>query len=154
QSMPRARSMSAVVRLPMPPPTMIAFMAQNSTQDTKRRRLASHGPSFGRKRLCGLRLELGPGLRLSLNFQVLEVLPVAPAVAEDLLLSGQILRRTEDAARAIPGGSLHREGRIDQMRPAQRHEIGPARGEDGVDLIGSGDVADAHGGDTRLVADL
>src|SRR6185312_1632519 len=60
----------------------------NSTQDTKRRRLASHGPLFGCKRLCGFRLELGPGLRLSLNFEVLEILPVAHAVAERLLLSG------------------------------------------------------------------
>src|SRR5215472_11228494 len=129
--MPRARSMSAVVRPPMPPPTIIAFMAQNSTQDAESRRLTSHGPLFGRKRLCRLGLELGPGFRLSLNFEVLEILPVTHAVAENLLLSGQILRRAE-YVRAIPCRRLHREGRIDQMRPAERHQVGTAGGEDGV----------------------
>ena len=54
---------------------------------------------FGRKRLCRLGLELGPGFRLTLNFEVLEILPVAHAVAENLLLAGQILRRTGDIAR-------------------------------------------------------
>src|SRR5581483_4843146 len=39
--------------------------------------LKSHSPLFGRKRLCGLGLELGAGFRLSLNFKVLEILPVA-----------------------------------------------------------------------------
>src|SRR5690242_964223 len=102
--MPRARSMSAVVRPPMPPPTMIAFMGPNSTQPRMQPEArASHGPLFGRKRLCGLGLELGPGLRLSLDLEVLEILPVAYAVAENLLLARQILRRTEDLFRAIPG---------------------------------------------------
>src|ERR1700747_71582 len=91
QSMPRARTMSAVVRPPMPPPTMIAFMGQTPrTPDATRLSLTSHGPLFGRKRLCRLRLQLGPRFRLSLNFEVLEILPVADAVAEDLLLSWQV----------------------------------------------------------------
>ena len=54
---------------------------------------------FGRKRLCRLGLQLGAGFRLTLNFEVLEILPVAHAVAENLLLAGQILRRTGDIRR-------------------------------------------------------
>src|SRR5258708_106329 len=57
------------------------------------RPLTSHEPSLGRKRLCRLRFQLGPGLRLSLNFQIVEILPVAHAVTENLLLARQILRR-------------------------------------------------------------
>src|SRR6185503_4361739 len=146
--MPRARSMSAVVRPPIPPPTMIAFMGPNSTQPRMQPEAqASHGPLFGCKRLCRFGLEFGPGLRLSLNSEVFEILPVAHAVAENLLLAGQILRRAEDLFRAIPRCGLHRERGIDEMRPAERHEIGTAGGQDGVDLIGSRDVADAHRGD-------
>src|SRR5258706_2288162 len=66
------------------------------------RPLNSHEPSLRRKRLCRLGLELGPGLRLSLNFQIVEILPVAHAVAEDLLLARKILRRAEDTLGAIP----------------------------------------------------
>ena len=55
---------------------------------------------------------------------------------------------------AVPGRRPHRERRIDQMRPAERHQVGAAGGEDGVDLVGGRDVADAHGGDPGLVADL
>src|SRR5262249_4272920 len=88
-------------------------------------RLKSHGRLFGRKRLCPLGLELGAGFRLSLNFQVLEILPVAHAVAENLLLAGQILRRAKHLG-AVPGGRLHREGGIDQMRAAERNEVGTA----------------------------
>src|SRR5258708_1192704 len=62
---------------------------------TLREGISSSGRSHPRKRLCRLRLQLGPGLRLSLNFQIVEILPVAHAVAENLLLAGQILRRTE-----------------------------------------------------------
>ena len=40
------------------------------------------------------------------------------------------------------------------MRPGERDEVGAAGGEDGVDLIRRGDVADAHGGDPGLVPDL
>ncbi len=38
---------------------------------------------------------------------------------------------------------------FDQMRPAERHQIGAAGGQDGVDLVGGGDVADAHRRDSR-----
>src|ERR1700693_900387 len=62
-------------------------------QTSRECRLKSHSPSLRRKRLCRLRLEFGPGLRLSLNFEVLEILPVADAIAENLLLGGSILRR-------------------------------------------------------------
>ncbi|MFK4530861.1 hypothetical protein ABIF90_008842 [Bradyrhizobium japonicum] len=55
--------------------------------------LKSHGRSLRRKRLCRLRLELGPGLGLSLNSQLLEIPPVAHVVAENLIFSGQVLRR-------------------------------------------------------------
>ena len=58
------------------------------------------------------------------------------------------------AVGAVPGGGLHRERRIDQMRPRQRHEVGAAGGDDGVDLVGAGDRADAHRRDAGVVADL
>src|SRR4029453_4984161 len=69
----------------------------------------SHARSLGRKRLCRLRLQLGPGLRLSLNFQPPEILPVANAVTENLLLSRQILHRAEHGVGAVPRRSLQRE---------------------------------------------
>src|SRR6187402_639720 len=94
QPMPRARSIKAVVRPPIPPPTIIAFIALNSTQYTGNE-LTSHGRSLCRKRLCRLRLELSPGLGLSLNSQLLEILPIAHAVAENLVLSGHVLRWAE-----------------------------------------------------------
>src|SRR5689334_20446071 len=177
QSMPRARSIKAVVRPPIPPPTIIAFIARYSTRSSSplpacgersdrscdpgegvpvsRQSLLGerpftptlspqargegaeggcHGPLLRGKRLGPLRLQLDPGFRLSLNLQLLEILPVAHAVAENLLLAGQILRRTEDV-RPIPGRRLHGEGGIDQMRPGERDQIGAARGQDGVDLI-------------------
>src|SRR5712671_815618 len=72
------------------------------------RLLNSHGQSLRRKRLCRLRFQLGAGFWLSLNFQIVEILPVADAVAENLLLARQILRRAEYALRAVPGRSLQR----------------------------------------------
>src|SRR4051812_26708510 len=206
QSMPRARNISAVVRPPMPPPTMIAFMrvTPHSLPQPRlaplagRGRIASamrsivrcdpgegvllsrraqlaeraphpnplpaksgareHGESlpsglFGCKRLCRLGFQLGAGFRLTLNFEVLEILPVTHAVAEDLFLARQILWRTGNV-RAIPSRRPHREGWIDQMRPGERDEVGAAGGEDGVDLICGRDVPDAHGRDPGFVADL
>src|SRR5260221_5144996 len=110
--MPRARSINAVVRPPIPPPTMIAFisptpLSYNTTlfgvlhlSPQKRGEGADCALTFSlpptlfrRKRLRGLGAQLGAGLRLSLNFQVVEILPVADAVAEDLLLAGHVLRR-------------------------------------------------------------
>src|SRR5258708_17435571 len=116
--------------------------------------LTSHEPSLGRKRRCRLRFQLGPGLRLSLNFQIVEILPVAHAVTENLLLARQILRRAEYGVGAVPGRGLQRERWIDQMWAAERHQIGPARGENGVDLIGGCDVSDAQGRPPRFVSDL
>src|SRR5947208_5081764 len=142
QPTPRARSISAVVRPPIPPPTIIAFIAQLHAIPYRNGPPNSHGRSLGRKRLCRLRLQLGPGLRLSLNFQILEILPIAHAVPENLLLARQILRRAEYLVGAVPGRGLQRERWIDQMRAAKRYKIGATRGEDGVDLIGGGDVAD------------
>ena len=95
QPIPRARSISAVVRPPIPPPTIIAFIARLHTAAKRNECLKSHEQSLRRKRLRTFRLQLGPGLRLSLNFEVLEILPVPHTVAEDLLLAGQILRRTK-----------------------------------------------------------
>src|SRR5258705_3702983 len=153
QLMPRARSISAVVRPPIPPPTIIAFIVFNSALYATQRPLTSHSASLRCKRLCRLRRQLGPGLRLSLNFQIVEVLPVAHAVAENLLLAGQILRGAGNL-RAVPGRCLQRERRIDQMRTPERHQIGAASRENGVDLVRCGDVADAHGCNARLVANL
>src|SRR5258705_5014678 len=116
--------------------------------------LAAREPSLGRKRLCRLPFQLGPGLRLSLNFQIVEILPVAHAVTENLLLARQILRRAEYGLGAVPGRGLQRERWIDQMWAAERHQIGAARGENGVDLIGGCGVAGAPGRQPRLVAGL
>src|SRR6266850_7142644 len=136
QPMPRARSISAVVRPPIPPPTIIAFIAKlHAIPRRYTKALNSHERSLGRKRLCRLRLQLGPGLRLSLNFQIVEILPVAHAIAENLFLARQILRWAEYRLGAVPGRGLQRERRIDQMRPAERDEIGAPGREDGVDLI-------------------
>src|SRR3569623_765542 len=153
QPMPRARSISAVVRPPMPPPTIIAFIAQTPL-DTQAMDSGSHGPLLGRKRLCGLRHALRPGLGLSLNPELLHVLAIAHAVAEYLLLAGQILRRAEHPVSPIPGRGLHGEEGIDQMRPAECDEIGPPSRQNGIGLVGGSDVADAHGRNARLVADL
>src|SRR5579872_6477008 len=166
-AMPRARNISAVVNPPIPPPTIIAFIAFNSTQPTISQRLASlrkgrgRGsrsslPSglFGRKRLCGLRLQLGAGLRLSLNFKLLEILPVSLAVAENLVPARQILRRAEHLTGPVPGGSLQRKRRVNQMRAPERNQIGPAGGKNGINLVGRGDVADTHGRHACFVADL
>src|SRR5262245_7796026 len=129
--MPRARSIKAVVSPPIPPPTIIAFIARYSTQTRLELAGGCHGPLLRRKRRGPLRLQLDPGFRLSLKLQLLKILPVAHAVAENLLLAGLILRRTEDV-RPIPGRRLHGEGGIDQMRPGERDQIGAARGQDGV----------------------
>src|SRR5260370_32665017 len=40
------------------------------------------------------------------------------------------------------------------MRTRERDQIGAPGGEDGIDLVRCGYVADAHGRDTRLVTDL
>ena len=40
------------------------------------------------------------------------------------------------------------------MRPGEGDQVGAAGGEDGVDLVGAGDVAHRHGRDAELVADL
>src|ERR1700682_707554 len=104
----------------------------NSTlsSNATKRPPASHGRLLRCKRLCCLRLQLGPGLWLSLNFQIVEILSVADAVAENLLLAGQILRRAGNL-RTVPGRGFQRERRIDQMRAAERHEVGAARGATG-----------------------
>src|ERR1700690_3718503 len=135
QPMPRARSINAVVRPPIPPPTIIAFIGSLHSNRYANVAITSHGPLLGRKRLCRFGFQLGASLWLSLNFQIVEILPVAHAVAEDLLLARQILRRAEHAIGAVPGGGLQGERRIDQMRPPQRDQVGAAGGEDGIDLV-------------------
>src|SRR5947208_7250094 len=116
QPMPRARSISAVVRPPIPPPTIIAFIAQLHAIPYRNGPPNSHGRSLGRKRLCRLGIQLGPGLRLSLNFQILEILPVAHAVTETLLVARQILRQDESSCDAVPRGGLPRVRWIDPMQ--------------------------------------
>src|SRR5262249_35971971 len=100
--------------------------------------------------LPGVAVPLG----LRLEAQVSPLLAVAGAVAENLLLAGEILRRTMDARGAVPGRRLHAEIRVDEVRARQRHEIGAAGGDDRVDLVGGRDRADAHGRERGLVADL
>src|SRR6185436_2712358 len=156
QPMPRARNISAVVRPPIPPPTTIAFIAVLHLQfKTPRDGLEpSHGGLLGGKRLCALQLELGPCLRLSLNFQLFELLPIPLAVPENLLLAGQVLRRAEHPLGPIPSRGLQREARVDQMRPPKGYQISAAGSQNGVDLVGRSDVADAHGGDAGFIANL
>src|SRR6516225_3979801 len=107
-------------------------------------------PALLRRLLPGVAVPLGLGLEP----QVLKLVAVAGAVAEDLLLAGEILRRTMDARGAVPGRRLHGEVRVDQVRARQRDEIGAAGGDDGVDLVRGRDRADAHGRERGLVADL
>src|SRR5262245_40470443 len=99
-----------------------------------------------------------PGVAVSLWFrleaQVSPFLAVARAIAENLLLAGEVLRRTMDARGAVPGRRLHAEIRVDEVRARQRDEIGAAGGDDGVDLVRGRDRADAHGRERGLVADL
>src|SRR5215472_8633980 len=83
-----------------------------------------------RRLLPGVAMALGLGLELEL----LELLAVAHAVAENLVLAGEILRRAVDRRRAVPGGGLHGEIGIHQMWTRQRHQISTAGGDDGVDL--------------------
>src|SRR6516165_2515284 len=153
QSMPRARSIKAVVSPPIPPPTMIAFMARTPYR-TPTRGTGSHGPSLRGKRLRRLRLQLSPGLRPSLNFKIFEILPVACAVTEDLVFTGQILLGAEHPFRAVPGRSLQRERGIDQMWSTERNQIGTTGGQNRIDLIGAGNIPHAHGCKASFVADL
>src|ERR1700716_2888367 len=99
-----------------------------------------------------------PGVAVALGFclqpQVAQLLAVANAVAEDLVLPGGILRRTVDGRRAVPGRRPHGEIGIDQVRAGERDEVGAPSRDDAVDLVGGGGGADAHGGEPGLVADL
>src|SRR5215468_11924564 len=84
-----------------------------------------------------------PGVAVALGFrlepQVSPLLAVAGAVAENLLLAGEILRRTMDARGAVPGRRLHGEVGVDEVRARQRDQVGAAGGDDGVDLVGGRD---------------
>src|SRR6516165_7005316 len=66
-------------------------------------RLEISMPALLRRLLPGVAVPLGLGLEP----QVLKLVAVAGAVAEDLLLAGEILRRTLDARGAVPGRRLH-----------------------------------------------
>src|SRR5712691_8076831 len=103
-----------------------------------------------RRLLPGVAVALGLGLELELA----QLLAVAGAVAENLLLAGKVLRRTMDRGRVVPSRRLHGEIGIDQVRARERDEIGAAGGDDGVDLVGGRDGADAHGGEAGVVPDL
>src|SRR5215469_5872877 len=73
-------------------------------------------------------------------------------VALELLPARKVLLRPPLSAVAEAGSGLERPGRVGEMRARQRAEIGAARGDDGVDVVGLVNVADRHGGDTYLVA--
>src|SRR5499425_2693636 len=64
------------------------------------------------------------GLGFCLAAQVPPLLAVASAVAEDLLLAGEVLRRAVDLFGAVPGRRLHCEIGIDEVRARERNEIG------------------------------
>src|SRR5262249_58246526 len=99
-----------------------------------------------------------PGVAVALGFrlepQVSPLLAVAGAVAENLLLAGEILRRTMDARSAVPGRRLYRKIRVDEGWARQRDEIGAPGGADRGDLVGGRDRAHAQRGEGALVGDL
>src|ERR1700722_8476156 len=124
QPMPRARSISAVVRPPIPPPTIIAFIVSTplTPSNTTARKVAFG--SLGRKRLCRLGLQLGTRLGLSLNFQVVEILPVTHAVAENLLLAGQGGGGKEDISGAVQAPRVKRKRGRGERGPPGRPRAG------------------------------
>src|SRR5439155_4588380 len=131
EGVPHSRRAQLVERAPSPLPSKSELRSSRPREGRGEGGDGESLPSglFGCKRLCRLGFELGPGFRLTLNFEVLEILPVAHAVAEYLFLAGQILRWTGDIG-AIPGRRPHRKRRIDQMRPGERDEVGSTCGED------------------------
>src|SRR5438034_4862075 len=82
--------------------------------------------------------DVAVGLGLGLEPQLAQLVALARAVAENLLLAGEVLRRAVDRGRVVPGRRLHGEIGIDQVRARERDEIGAARRDDGVDLVGAG----------------
>src|ERR1700712_4055066 len=110
--MPRAWSMRAAVRPPIPPPTTIAFMV-----------LLRREPVRTRQREIRARARLRPDL------QLVEISPIPHAVPEDLVAAGRVLRRAGDRRGAVPRGRFHREERIDEVRAAESHEICAAGGQ-------------------------
>src|SRR4051794_21792536 len=75
-------------------------------------------------------------------------------VAGELGQAVEVLRRAMDVAVVELGGGAEGPHRVNQVRAGQRHEIGAAGGEDRVRMIGLVDVADSHGRELSLVADL
>src|SRR5204863_9151916 len=49
------------------------------------------------------------------------------------------------------GGGAQRPHRIDQVRPADRDQVGPAGRQDRIGMVGLEDVAHRHGRDARFV---
>src|SRR5258707_9956152 len=80
---------------------------------------------------------LFPGVAVGLGFrlepQVAPLLALARAVAKNLLLAGEVLRRAADPPRAVPSRGLPSEIRVDEMRPRERRENRAAPGDDGGD---------------------
>ena len=74
--------------------------------------------------------------------------------ALELLFSGKVLHRPLRVGVPELGCGVQRPARIGEVRPPERDQVGPAGGEDGVDLIGLGNVADRHRRDADLVANL
>src|SRR5260221_6980702 len=75
--------------------------------------------------------------------------------ALELLLAGLIRRRPgyRLAVIALQRRGAQRPVGIGKMRPGEAAEIGAAGGDDAVDMIDLGDVADRRGGDTGLLTD-
>src|SRR5215471_11969161 len=135
---------------PQPSPRLASLAGRGSAPSVWRNEWTTAMTALLRRLLPSVAVALGLGLEA----QVSPLLAVAGAVAENLLLAGEILRRTMDARGAVPGRRLHGEVRVDQVRARQRDEIGAAGGDDGVDLVGGRDRADAHRRERGLVADL
>src|SRR6185437_13261632 len=92
-------------------------------------------------RFCGSR-----GARLQLRR--------ALQIALELLPPGKILLRPPLLTIAEARRGLERPGGIGEVRAGDGTEVGAAGGNDGVDMVGLVDVADGHGRDAGLVANL
>ena len=104
------------------------------------------------------RLPEVPALRLTsrqpLDAERRRGLGLALQVAGELGHAVEILRRDMDVAIIELGRGAQRPHRVDQMRPGERDQVGAAGGEDRIGVVGLVDVADRHGREPRLVADL
>src|SRR5215210_9270831 len=99
----------------------------------------------GRRSSRGMRLFMGglPSVTPSNGAHPQKLrLPLPGEVPFELLLAREVLHRPGLRGVAELGGGAKGPVRVGEMGPGQGAEVGPAGGDDRVDLIGLGDVAD------------